>query len=189
MNEDSGVSRARPPGSKECGGGCIWSLKGVLAAVRSSKGEPGFPRGQCGFPLVQTLKSPTVSSFETWTELVSSIRLVLHATRESVCPQLLLDFSKPQIQAILVMARDRLQIIGLEMRNRCTLVTCSCRQVSLVSCRFRSPGKRKSVGAFEPIVPLSRNVLLAEGRRHGPGQQVVSCVQVATGDQAQGSWI
>lgn len=35
---------------------------------------------------------------------------------------------------------------------------------------------QKEARAFEPIAHLSRNVSLAEGRRHGLRQQVVSCV-------------
>lgn len=42
----------------------------------------------------------------------------------------IIDVSKLQIQATLVTAQDRLQMMGLEMRNRCATVICSCRRVS-----------------------------------------------------------
>lgn len=96
---------------------------GVLAVRTTS----WVSKGQCGFPLVQTMKSPEVFSLETWTELTSPTHLVLDTTRESVCPQLLIGISKPQIQATLVMAQDGLQMMGLKMRNKCASVTCSWR--------------------------------------------------------------
>ena len=68
-----------------------------------------------------------------------------------------LDVSKPQIQATLVTAQDRLQMIGLEMRSRCSSVTCSCRRVS--QC-FAGPapqaeGNRSGLLSSSPFLGMS----------------------------------
>lgn len=113
------------------------------------------------------------------------------ATEESVCPQLLIDSSKPEIRATPAVVQDGLGITESEDEKQTSM--CHRGDVHVGRCPSVSPTplpRREELrSALKAAALPSGNVLLVEGKKQGLSKEVASWAQVGTSNLVQSLWI